>query len=351
MARLDFDEAPSRITIDPKAVARNYKRLAGLTKARCAAVVKADAYGLGVEEIAPALAAAGAEVFCVALPAEGVRLRAVLPDATIYILNGIFDPAEARAHKLVPFISSPDALADWPGDLPFALNIDTGMNRLGLSVAEARQVTRRPVLIASHFACADQPLDPLNAAQEAAFRSAKAHFPDVPASFANSAALISRPQSHYDLVRPGIALYGGTAITEGTPLEVAVRLEARIIQVRDVAEGESVGYGAAEHVSRPTKVAIASLGYADGYLRIAGGADGRGGAPVSVNGHITRLVGRVSMDLIAIDVTGLDVARGDYVELLGRNVPLDQVAHKAKTIGYELLTGLSRRAARRYGPL
>ncbi|MCF3935737.1 alanine racemase [Acuticoccus sp. M5D2P5] len=350
-AETDFEGAPSRLAIDPQAVARNYKRLAALTKAECGAAVKADAYGLGMAEIAPHLAKVGCRTFCVALVSEGLALRRLLPDATIYILNGVFDPPAAREAGLIPFISSLDALDAWPDDLPFVLNIDTGMNRLGVALPDALQVTRRPVMIASHFACADTPHHPLNALQESAFRAARSAFKDVPASFANSAALLTRPQSHYDLVRPGIALYGGTASPDLAPLEVAVRLEARIVQVREVETGDSVGYGAAERVRRASRIAIASLGYADGYLRAAGGTNETNGAPVFVNGHITRLVGRVSMDLVALDVTDIAAKRGDYVEFIGRNVPLETVAQKDGTIGYELLTDLSRRAVRRYGPL
>ena len=348
----DAADAPSVLAIDPDAVVRNWRRLASGTGAACAAVVKADAYGLGTAAVAPRLAAAGCRTFCVALAAEGVALRPLVGDATIYVLNGIFgDPQPARRAGLVPFVSSLDALAEWPQDLAFALNVDTGMNRLGVTVAEARSVTRRPVLIASHFACADAPDDAMNAAQEAAFASAIEAFPGVPASLANSAALLTRPQAHHDLVRPGIALYGGGAAGDVAPLEPTVRLSARVIQVRDVPAGGTVGYGAAETVTRPSRIAIASLGYADGYLRAAGGTDAAAGAPAAVGGIRTRLVGRVSMDLVAVDVTDASCRRGNLVELIGPAVPLDEVARHGGTIGYELLTGLSRRADRHYGPL
>ena len=341
-----------RITVDPAAVARNYAALAARTGAECGAVVKANAYGCGIEAVAPALAAAGARTFFVATAREGLALRRILPDPTIYVMNGCFEDARALVEaRLAPFISSLEALAEWPQDAPFALNIDTGMNRLGLSVAEARAVEARPALIASHFGSADTPAHPQNAAQEAAFAQARAAFPGTPASFANSAAFLTRPSAHHDLVRPGIALYGGASAEGAPPPEPVVRVEARVIQVRAPKAGESVGYGAGETLGRDSRIAIVAYGYADGYPRIGGGSDGNPGAPAFVGGTLTRIVGRVSMDLIAVDVTDAPCARGDFVELIGPNVPLEDVARRCHTIGYEVLTGLSRRAERRHGPL
>jgi len=348
-----------RITIDPAAVVRNFRTLARLSRGACGAVVKADAYGLGIGTMAPALARGGCGTFFVALPQEGLALRALLPDAVVYVLGGTFgDPRPLLEARLRPFLSSLEALAEWPLEAPFALNVDTGMNRLGIHVAEAAEAARflagrgaRPALVASHFACADVPGRPENAAQERAFARALAAFPDIPASFANSAALLTRPSAHFALTRPGIALYGGTAVAASPPLEPAVRLEARVIEVRQARAGEAVGYGAAERLARPSRLAVAAVGYADGYLRAAGGSGAAGGAPAFVNGVLTRLVGRVSMDVVTVDVTDAPCRRGDWVELFGPNVPLEQVARKAGTIGYELLTGLSRRAERRVGPL
>lgn len=343
--------APSRVTVDPEAVARNFVRLAALTPAECAAVVKADAYGHGIAAVGPALVRAGCRTFCVALLSEALTLRPLAPDATIYVLNGMFgDPAPARDNKLVPFLSSVEAIAEWPHDLPFALNVDTGMNRLGVTPNEAAQLHRRPVLVASHFACADEPGHPLNDRQAAAFAAARARFPDVPASLANSAALLTRDE-HYDLVRPGIALYGVAPVHGTAGLEPTVKVEARVIQVRTVLAGETVGYGAAATMSRPSRIAIVSAGYADGLLRAAGGSDAWQGAPAFVNGADVRVAGRVSMDLIAVDVTDCACARGDLIELIGPHVPADVVAVHAGTIAYELFTGLSRRAERVVGSL
>lgn len=343
----------SRLTIDPNAVVRNWQSLAARTGAACGAVVKANAYGHGIEVVAPPLAAAGCRTFFVAVQSEGARLRALLPDVEIYVLNGVFEAtADAIRDRLRPFLSSPAALAEWPADAPFALNIDTGMNRLGVSVEEALAFDGPPpALIASHFACADTPEHSLNAAQEAAFATARRAYPEVPASFANSAAILTRPQAHYDLVRPGIAMYGGLSAEGVAALEPTVRLEARVIQVRQAAAGETVGYGAAQTLARPSRIAIVSLGYADGYLRAAGGSDVAPGAPAFVNGVATRLVGRVSMDLVAVDVTDAPCERGDFIEVIGPNVSVDAAAAHAGTIGYELLTGLSHRADRVIGTL
>ncbi|MEM9223076.1 MAG: alanine racemase [Pseudomonadota bacterium] len=340
------------LTIDLSAIAANWASLAARTAAECGAVVKANAYGCGLEPVCRALARAGCRSFFVATAREGHALRTALPDVTIYVLNGVFeDVARAREARLIPFLSSQEALSEWPLDAPFALHVDTGFNRLGVTPDEAKALSVPPALLASHFACADTPDHPLNAIQEETFAHVRSAWGDVRASFANSAALISRPSSHHELVRPGIALYGGASVEGAPPLRATVRLEARVIQVRTAKAGQTVGYGAAETLTRDSRVAILAFGYADGYLRAGGGQDGARGAPAYVGGTKTRLLGRVSMDLIAVDVTDAPCRRGDWVELFGNHVPLDDVAAHAGTIGYELLTGLSRRADRRYASL
>ncbi|MEM0908903.1 MAG: alanine racemase, partial [Pseudomonadota bacterium] len=225
-----------RITIDPEAIVRNWHRLKRLAARDCGAVVKADAYGCGLDVVAPALARSGCDTFFVATAREGLRLRALVPDVAIYVLNGIFEDIRVAVEaRLIPFISSRDALEDWPQTAPFALNVDTGMNRLGLTVEEAiaMAVMVKPTLVASHFGCADTPEHPLNTSQEERFTTVREAYRGARASFANSAALLTRPRAHYDLARPGIALYGGVSATTVAPLEPAVRLEARVIQVRD----------------------------------------------------------------------------------------------------------------------
>jgi alanine racemase len=230
------------------------------------------------------------------------------------------------------------------------------MNRLGLrpdeaaALAESGLLTRfRPSLMMSHLACADEPGNALNARQLERFRRVRALFPDVPASLANSAGILSGPDFAFDLVRPGIALYGAEAVEGRSPLRPVVTLEAPILQIREAAPGETVGYGATQTLRRPTRLAILSLGYADGYLRAASSSDSRRGAEAAVAGRRAPLVGRVSMDLTAVDVTDIpDAARGTLVELIGPTIPVDEVARAAGTIGYEVLTRLGNRLIRHY---
>lgn len=361
--------AGGRLTIDLAALAGNWSRLRDRSRpADCAAVVKGDGYGIGLERAADTFWNAGCRTFFVALPEEGIRLREVLPDATIYVLNGLFRGAEAdyREAKIIPVLGSPGEIEDWgrfarsvERELPAAIHVDTGMNRLGLTHAEAESFSGvdmepgvAPKLLISHLACADAPDHPLNRQQLDAFRAAKALYPDLPASLANSAGALAGGDFLFDLVRPGIALYGGRARVEGdNPMAPVVTLEARVLQVRDVSAGEAVGYGAVGSLDRAGRVAIVSVGYADGLLRNAGESRETAGASAWAAGHRLPYVGRVSMDLIALDVTAVPealVRRGSWVELFGPHVAVDDVAHAAGTIGYELLTGLSRRYARRY---
>jgi alanine racemase len=294
-----------------------------------------------------------------------MAVRPVVPDAAVYVLAGLL-PGTAgllAAADLRPVLGSWPEIEGWaafrPGGRkpPAAIHVDTGMNRLGLSLNEALHLARqaklldaiRPCLVMSHLACADLPDHPRNAEQAALFAEVRALFPGIPASLANSAGIHLGPDYRFDLVRPGIALYGGAYAATHPPLEPVVTAEARILQLRDADAGETVGYGAAETLRRPTRLAIVAAGYADGYHRLAGTSDQRPGARASVRGRSVPLVGRVSMDLLALDVTGIPgVSPGDWVELIGPNAPLEEVAAAAGTIGYELLTALGRRYARRY---
>jgi alanine racemase len=355
-----------RLSIDLGALVANWRTLAALAPgARTAAVVKADAYGIGIEPAVRALSAAGCTTFFVALPDEGRRTRQVTGDAEIYVLNGL-PPGDApflAAFDLRPVLGSMAEIDEWlafrqaGGTTGCAVHIDTGMNRLGLSPAEAgalaadadRVALLAPALVMSHLAGADTPASPRNAAQLAAFRQVRELFPGVPASLANSAGIQLGSDFQFDLTRPGIALYGGESIAGRPPLRPVVTAEARVIQVREAKPGDAVGYGAAETLRRPSRIAILAAGYADGYHRAAGSADTAPGASVFIRGRPAPLVGRISMDLIAVDVTDCpDVRRGDWAELFGPHVPVDDVARRAGTIGYELLTGLGRRYARTY---
>lgn len=352
-----------RLVVDLASLADNWRaaaRLAG--RAEAAGVVKGDGYGIGIEAAATALAAAGCQTFFVALPSEGLRLRPLLPDAPIYVLNGLPPRAAAEFSRagLRPVLGSAEEVDEWAafraagGTGAAALHVDTGMQRLGVTLDEAAAIAPRAkalglALVMSHLAAADQPGHALNAAQLSRFRSVAQAFAGVPASLSNSAGLHLGPDFLFDLVRPGIALYGARSTAAAPRLSTVVTAEARIVQVRDVAAGTAVGYGASEHVRRPSRIAILGAGYADGYHRRAGSTDGRPGASVHLHGRRAPLIGRISMDLIAVDVTDIPEARrGDHAELFGPNIAIDEVAERAETIGYELLTGLGRRYQRHY---
>jgi alanine racemase len=357
-------ETGSRLTIDLSAIAANYKYLAGrAAPAECAAVVKADAYGLGAPIVAKALWDAGARTFFTAHVFEARAVRTALPEAVLYVLGGL-NPGAASILaeiKARPVLGSPGEIEEWRtygNGAPAAIHVDTGMNRLGLSLSEAEDIAQRglgftPSLVMSHLACADEPDHPLNKEQVTAFEAVRALFPGIPASLANSAATIIGGDYRYDLCRPGIALYGGNPFyPRPTPeLSAVARIEAKIVQLRTAGRGEKVGYGATETLRRPSTLAILSLGYADGFLRAAGSGDGHKGAEVIIAGKRCPLVGRVSMDLIAADITDLKdgaVQRGDFATVLGDGINVDDLARRAGTIGYEILTRLGPRFERLY---
>lgn len=363
------EEAGGVLTIDLGAIAANWRDLkARAAPARCSAVVKADGYGLGLKPVALALANAGCDTFFVALLDEARRLRAALPTATIYVLDGLMPgtAGEFRKLRVEPVLGSWPEIDEWDAfarecgePLPAAIHIDTGMVRLGLTPQEAQVLAERmrllnfkPNLVMSHFACADEPKHPLNAKQISVFRELSALFSGVPASLANSAGLLAHKNSHFDLVRPGISIYGGCAVTgEDNPMRPVVRLDLRILQVRQAAKDESVGYGATQALRRDSRIAICAAGYADGVFRAVGSSDSRNGAEAIVAGRRCPLVGRVSMDLLAIDVTDVpeaDVKRGDFATLVGDGISVDDFAAHAGTIGYETLTSLGQRYARIY---
>jgi alanine racemase len=358
--------AGGRVTVDVGALVDNWRAVAAEARgAETAAVLKADAYGCGLQSVAGALAAAGCNTFFVALLEEGVRLRRTAPGAAIYVLNGLL-PGGARdyiANDLRPVLGSMPEIDEWAAakragaPTGSAIHIDTGINRLGLTIAEAGPIAAdrtlvtaiTPSLLMSHLACADTPAHPLNRGQLAAFGEVRTLFPGVPASLANSAGSFLGPDYRFDMVRPGIALYGGRFAEDRPALKPVVTLEARVVGVRDAAPGETVGYGATQTIAAPSRLAILSAGYADGYHRAASSRDGHPGARVFLNGRMAPIVGRVSMDLMTVDVTGIpDAKRGDWAELFGPSVPVDEVAAHAGTIGYELLTALGPRYERRY---
>ncbi|MGV1763203.1 alanine racemase [Rhizobium rhizogenes] len=370
-----FAAAGLRLTVDLDALVENWRDMAHRSgRARTSAVVKADAYGLGIEDVGEALYLAGARDFFVATADEGATLRLYAPDARIFVLSGIW-PGMERVffeNDLVPVIASEEQLTFWMsvlsdyGDYPCALQVDTGFNRLGLPMEDAlaladdvsRPASFAPVLVMSHLACGDDPANPMNRQQLEAFRKVSAAFEGIEASLANSAGIFLGPEYHFDLTRPGIATYGGEAVPGiANPMRPVATAEARIIQTRFVKAGETVGYGRAMQLTRDSRLAIVSAGYADGYMR----SQSSGGVPLRqtdlpgghgfIAGHRVPVAGRITMDLTIFDITDLPdnlVRAGDYVELFGSNILVDDAARAAGTIGYEMLTSLGLRHERRY---
>ena len=357
------------LTIDLDALAANWSKLdsAGVP-AECAAVVKADAYGCGLMPVTKALAKAGCKTFFVATLDEARVAREAAPHAVIYVLDGFFAGTGDTFAKLDcrPVIGDLRELAEWDvfrlqtgwkGDA--AIHVDTGMNRLGFAMAEAQSLLPRIrrgdhgiSLVMSHLISAEILGDPTNGRQVSAFREIASHFSGVEASLSNSSGIFLGQQFHFDLVRPGAALYGVNPTPEAdTPMHAVVDLKVRVVQIRKVNEGETVGYGGIWTARRATKLAIVAAGYADGYFRLAGGSDGTRSAEAIVAGQRCPIAGRISMDLMAIDITEVPpnaIKRGGMVTLLGDGITVDELAHHCGTIGYEVLTNLGKRYARIY---
>jgi alanine racemase len=358
------------LTVDLAALRANWARLNQASgRAECAGVIKADAYGLGLAPIARALTSEGCKTFFVASVDEGRAAREVQPGATVYVLDGLLPGAEPHyaGFDLRPVLSSLPEARDWAAycrsrgrKLAAAIHIDTGMNRLGMPPAEVEQLATSPevlsafetTLVMSHLACADHPDDPMNEIQRQRFEELRAKLPPAPASLANSGGTFLGPRYHFDLVRPGIALYGGRAHEgKANPMQTVVRLAAKILQVRDVGPGVSVGYGATYKVQRPSRIATIAVGYADGFLRALSVATGEPGPVGYIGDYPVPIVGRVSMDFITADVTSVPpelARRGAWVEVMGHRVTVDDLTDRAGTIGYELLTRLGQRVYRVY---
>lgn len=356
-------EAGGILTIDLAAIVANWRALRQrAAPAHCGAVVKADAYGCGIEQVAAALVKAGCETFFVANLSEARRARDVAPAGAIYVLNGLL-PGTARAYaegNLRPVIGSRAEFDEWSAYRASsgwrggaALHLDTGMSRLGFAQDEAAALAPHLgtdhgiALVMSHFACSEED-HPLNAIQIARFRALRALFPGIAGSLANSSAIFLEREAHHDLVRAGVALYGANPTpSQPNPMRTVVTLQGRVVQLRAIAQGATVGYSATWTAKRPTTLAIVSVGYADGFLRAASATDARPGAEAIVAGQRCPIAGRVSMDLIAIDVTGAGgIERGGLVTLLGNEIGVDDLAARAGTIGYEVLTSLGRRYRR-----
>lgn len=335
------------LTIDLSAIAANWRALDKLSEAETGAVVKADAYGLGLDKVATTLATTGARQFFVAVAEEGLALRRVLgPGPAIYVFSGHM-PGDAeliRSADLVPMINSVDQMLlhveQLPGH-PFGLQLDTGMNRLGMEPAEwsaLRDIAlaQNPRLILSHLACADDPAHPMNAHQLAEFHAMTDGL-DTPRSFAATGGTLLGDAYHFDMTRPGIGLYGGLPFIDAVPV---VTLDVPVIQVRDLVAGEPVGYGNTWTAQRPSRIATIAAGYADGLIRAMGPK-----ASLTAEGRRCPVVGRVSMDLVTVDVTELGYDP-QSLQLLGLHQSVDTVAEFADTIGYEILTSLGGRYSR-----
>jgi alanine racemase len=357
------------LTIDLDAVIANWRKLEKTAvPAEAAAVVKADAYGCGVGPVTRALAGAGCKTFFVATLDEARAVREITAEAAIYVLDGFFQHSGDVFAQINcrPVIGDLNELAEWDvfcrrshWEGGAAIHIDTGMNRLGLTIPEAMGIVPRInagdhgiTLVLSHLACAETLNHPLNAKQVATFREIASQFAGVPASLAASSGIYLGPQFQFDMVRPGAALYGINPTPEAdNPMQPVVELKARIIQVRSVERGETVGYGATWTTRRPTKLAIVAAGYADGYFRAAGSSDGTRGADALIAGQRCPVAGRISMDLLAIDITDLPnnaARRGHMATLIGDGITLDELGHHFGSIGYEVLSSLGARYARIY---
>lgn len=342
---------PTTLNIDLDALARNFNALETISGVPVHPVVKADSYGLGADRCAARLLREGARTFFVARASEGLALRAAIGnEPVIYVLDGCHGEAAAtlRLADLRPVLNQACQLATWEasGGGACGLQIDTGMNRLGFRPDDAPQPFEGLEMVMSHLACSDDPSDAMNKRQRDTFSEVSRLYPQALGSLANSGGCFLGPDYAFDAVRPGISLYGGGPQGRPDPAIAAVAtLTAEVIQVRNVEAGESVGYSCGYIASEPTTIATCSAGYADGLLR-SYSADGRG--RVWLNGALRPIVGRISMDVFAVDVTGAEVGVGDLAELFGPNLNLDDVATAAGTISYELMTSITSRVARSY---
>jgi alanine racemase len=360
------ERAGALLTIDLDAIAENYRRLRAMLApgSQCAGVVKANGYGCGAIEVAKRLFAEGCRLFFVARADEGFALKPHLPEAEVCVLDGLLPGIvnDYAAAGVTPVLNDAGQVEAWTGYCaaneyrpPVVIHVDTGMNRLGLSEADAMALAGEDdalrafsdVLVMSHLVVSEEPENPINKAQLAAFARVHQRFPKAKASLANCSGIFLGPDYHFDLARPGYALYGGNP-TPGkpNPMRHAVQLLARIIQVREVDNAATVGYGATARIGAGGRIATIAVGYADGYLR---SLSNRGEA--FIGSHRVPIIGRVSMDLVTLDVSSVppeECQVGAFAELIGANIPVDDVADRAGTNGYEILTRLGPRYHRSY---
>ncbi len=358
MSAVEAETAAAILTIDLPAIVANWRTLSARHPAGpVAGVVKADAYGLGATLVAPALHEAGCRHFFTAHLEEALAIRPLLPDAVLGVLNGLIAGTEAihRVQSIIPVLGSLPEIALWRAEaaragasLPAILHIDTGMSRLGLTEAEVAALAADPALLAgitlryvmTHLVSAESADDPLNEHQRARFAALAARLPPAPRSIANSSGIFLGPRFASDLARPGAALYGINPVPDQpNPMRPVVRLTARVLSLRALEPGESVGYNATWRAARGSRIATIAVGYADGWPRRL---SNRGAA--IFDGRRLPLVGRVSMDLTTYDATDHPGLRpGDWLELIGPAQPLAAVAEAAETNEYEILTALGPR--------
>lgn len=347
---------PSRITIDLAALGANYDLIKSKVAPSCmvAAVVKANAYGTGIEHAAKVLETKDCPYYFVATLEEGLQLRK-FTEKPIAVLGGLYPGAENEygIHGIIPVMNSVEEIRRDTYNRPAIWHIDTGINRLGLDTNDIISLLeagyRLPAIVMSHFACSDEARHPLNQTQARRFSDTVIHFRDAKKSLANSSAIFRDPAWHHDMVRPGMALYGLNPTPEkANPMQPVVTLETRLLQVKPARANDTVGYGATYTIPKNTTIGIVGLGYADGFLR-----SGSSSAKLFWQGQPCPVLGRVSMDLIAVDLGGLRQDQPlphdtDWLEVLGPHQSADQLATSCGTIGYEILTGLSRRSERVY---
>lgn len=356
--RYSCKQTSTRLTVNLSAIRENHADLSRrVGKAECAAVVKADAYGLGMKEVASSLAGR-VQTFFVAQPEEGRQLRSFLPDKRIFVLHG-FLPGQSEfmiRHGLIPVLNSLQQVREWRSfcqregrNYPAALQFDTGMSRFGISFDEMHDdavIGLKPVLVLSHLACADISSDCANQEQLRRFLEMSSVFPGVPRSLAASSGIFLGESYHFEMVRPGIALYGLAPGKEEGQLRPAVTLDARILQIRHLKQGDRIGYGLTYRAKRPMCVATVGIGYADGIFR----SFSKSGA-LWIKGRRLSVLGRISMDSLSVDLTDIpagSLKEGDWVSVIGDDQPLDQMAKSVGTIGYEILTSLGDRFDRLY---
>ena len=341
--------ATATATIDLNAIRQNWQKLQTISSKDTAAVVKANAYGLGVKQVAKALYDVGAKIFFVATAEEGAELRFILGEVPeIYVFSGhmIDDTELIKNHNLIPLINSIDQLSrhiELLKEKKFGVQLDTGMNRLGMEPMEWETVKERalslnPVLIMSHLACADDPNHKMNVTQLNTFRTLTNKI-NIKKSLAATGGILLGPEYHFDLTRPGIGIYGCSPMQDCLPV---IKIDIPVIQIRDIKSGETVGYGNTWTSKAKKRIATISAGYADGIFRVTGQKTKlyfeEIGCPI---------VGRISMDLIGVDITDLNV-EPDKLELINSQQTVDKIAKCAGTIGYEFLTSLGHRYNRYY---